>query len=199
MARLPALDRSELPQFESVFKQMDDVLGFTANDFLTMGRKPRLMEAVCGLFAAVMGDDTIDEELRCLVAYASSRASGCYYCSSHSASHGIRQGGSEAKFAALGQFETSELFDERERAAIRVAHKAGQVPNAVTDDDFTQLRSHFTDDQVVSVVATVAMMGLFNRWNDTVGTELEREVLGSACSIAAEGADGVAKHAPTVA
>ena len=81
------------------------------------------------------------------------------------------------KIEAVWEYETSPLFSEAERAVLRVAQGAAQTPNAVTDEDFGELRKYWDDGQVVEIVATIAVFGFFNRWNDTMATELESSPL----------------------
>jgi len=40
---------------------------------------------------------------------------------------------------------------------------------------FAELRKHWNDMQVVEIVATIAVFGFLNRWNDTFATPLEEE------------------------
>jgi hypothetical protein len=35
------------------------------------------------------------------------------------------------------------------------------------------LRRHFDDGQIVEIVATIALFGYLNRWNDTMATDVE--------------------------
>ena len=52
---------------------------------------------------------------------------------------------------------------------------AASVPNDVTDEIAAELKRHFSDDAIVEILAEVALMGFLNRWNDSMGTVLERE------------------------
>lgn len=83
----------------------------------------------------------------------------------------------EEKVAAIWDYQMSPLYSEAERAALDVAVAAGSVPNAVTDEMFTELRKHWTEEQIVEIVGVIAMFGFLNRWNDTMGTPLEDEPL----------------------
>ncbi len=47
------------------------------------------------------------------------------------------------------------------------------MPNAVEDAHFEALRQHFGDEEIVELVAVVALFGFLNRWNDTMATTLE--------------------------
>jgi hypothetical protein len=49
------------------------------------------------------------------------------------------------------------------------------VPNAVTDETFAALRAHWSEEQIVEIVAAVAMAGFLARWNGTMATPLEDE------------------------
>jgi hypothetical protein len=46
------------------------------------------------------------------------------------------------------------------------------VPNAVTDAHFAELKKHYTDAQIVEIVAVISLFGFLNRFNDTTATEL---------------------------
>ncbi len=83
--------------------------------------------------------------------------------------HGI----SAEKVADVWAFETCPRFSAAERAALRLARDAASSPNAVTDQHFVELREHWDDGQIVELIATVALFGFLNRWNDTVATSLE--------------------------
>ncbi|MDP3355719.1 MAG: hypothetical protein Q8M51_07650 [Polaromonas sp.] len=80
---------------------------------------------------------------------------------------------SDAKIAALWDFEKSDLFNPAERAAIGLALKAGAVPNEASQADFDELKKHYNDEQIVEIVASIALFGYLNRWNDTMATSLE--------------------------
>jgi alkylhydroperoxidase family enzyme len=59
--------------------------------------------------------------------------------------------------------------------ALDFAVAAAQVPNAVTDDLFAELRKHWSEEQIVEIVGVISVFGFLNRWNDTLATPLEDE------------------------
>ena len=75
--------------------------------------------------------------------------------------------------AAVFDFESSPLFSSSERAALRVAWHGALQPNAVSEEDLAVLKEHFSDRQVVEIVAVLSLYGFLNRWNSTLQTELE--------------------------
>ena len=195
MARIEPLDRSDLTEHEDGLALVEAMMGFVPNSMPTMARVPGLLPAFQGLGAAVLMNDLVSPGLKQMIAMMTSAGSGCRYCQAHTSSNAARFGVSEDKLAASWQFETSEHFDEAERAALRVAFAAGQTPNQVTDDDFAALKQHYTDDQATAIVAVIAMFGFLNRWNDTMATSLEPEPIEFAGRVLADGGWEPGKHA----
>lgn len=175
MPRITPRPNSELTQFADMFRDLEEFFGFLPNDYLTMGYRPNLVKAIAGLTAALVFDEgETSLELRLLVPYVASRAANCAYCVAHSASLIERNGLSMDKVRRSANFETDPIFSDAERAALRVATRANLHPNGVTDDDFAELKEHFSDQAIVEIVGLIAMMAFYNRWNDTMATTLER-------------------------
>ena len=176
MSRLAPLNLDDLsPELKEAMQKAEELLGFMPNDALIMARDPQLVAAFGGLVSAVYRPGRVDPGLKRLIGLVTSSASGCQYCVGHTAFTGKAHGVSEEKLADVWAFETSDLYAEDERTALRVALHAGQSPNGVTDDMFVQLKEHFDEDSVVEIVAVIAMFGFLNRWNSTFSTDLEAD------------------------
>lgn len=147
--------------------------GFTPNSIRTMARRPSIVKAFMALNQAVLYEGTVSKELKMLVSLASSFAAGCRYCQSHMANLSHLYQASDEKIAAILDYENSPLFTDAERAAIDLAFKAAQVPNVATEKEFDELKKHFDDGEIVEIVASIALFGYLNRWNDTMATTLE--------------------------
>ncbi|MCZ6832012.1 MAG: carboxymuconolactone decarboxylase family protein [Gammaproteobacteria bacterium] len=174
MAHLEPLARHELnEELQALFDHYTRTRGFMPNSILTMARRPNISKAFGALNQAILYEGTVEVELKMLVSLVSSVASGCLYCQSHMTNLSSIYDASDEKIAAVWEFESSELFSEAERAALRVAMKAGQVPNGVTETDFDSLKQYFDEGQIVEIIASVALFGYLNRWNDTMATALE--------------------------
>ncbi len=177
MPRIAPLPRAGLSELEDVFGRAEQALGFVPNSFFILSRAPGIMRAFSRLSREVIGvPGKVPLSLKRLVAYVASRSSGCQYCAAHTAESAASVDGvPPEKVAAAFEYERSPLFSEAERAALAVAQAAGQVPNAVTDADFAELKKHFDDDQIVEIVAVICLFGWLNRFNDTMATELEQK------------------------
>lgn len=147
--------------------------GFTPNSIMTMVRRPNIVRAFMALNQAVLYEGTVPVETKMLVSLACSYAAGCRYCQSHMTNLASLYQASDTKIAALWNFEDSDLFNDAERAAIRLALKAGAQPNEAGEADFDALRAHYDEGQIVEIVASIALFGYLNRWNDTMATSLE--------------------------
>lgn len=167
------LPRDATPELVERFDHYETTRGFIPNSILTMQHRPGIADAFIRLNRAVLYEGTVSTELKMLVSLMASHAAGCRYCQSHMANLSSIYEAPDDKIAAIWEFEASALFSEAERAALRLAMKASVVPNAVEEDDFGALRKHFNDAEIVEIVASIALFGYLNRWNDTMATELE--------------------------
>ena len=167
------LPRDATPELVERFDHYETTRGFIPNSILTMQRRPGIADAFIRLNRAVLYEGTVSTELKMLVSLMASHAAGCRHCQSHMANLSSIYEAPDDKIAAIWEFETSALFSEAERAALRLAMKASVVPNAAEEDDFGALRKHFNDAEIVEIVASIALFGYLNRWNDTMATELE--------------------------
>lgn len=198
MARIKPLAPDTNDFVKDLIAKSTENMGFPANSFLTMAHWPELAQAFLQLARTVNFADTeLPVELKRLVSHVVSRSSGCQYCSAHTGFQATRSGGVPAeKIEAAFEYETSPLFSEAERAALRVAQCAAASPNAVTDQDFDELKKHFTDRQIVELVGQIAVFGFLNRWNDTMATELESMPTQYANEHLAQSGWHVGKHTP---
>ena len=175
MTRVTPIRREDAPDLEDVFSRAEQALGFIPNSFFAMGRSPGILRAFTRLAREVIGvPGKAPLPLKRMAGYMASRSAGCMYCSSHTAeTASVVDGVPPEKIAAIWDYETSDLFDDAERAVLRMAQGAGASPNAVSDADMEALHNHFDDDQIVELVAAVCLFGWLNRWNDTLATDLE--------------------------
>lgn len=152
--------------------------GFTANSMLTLSHRPEIAEAVLGLIRAVVRNPggTVDPALRWMVAHVTSLSNGCAYCSAHTFKNGADNGVPQEKLDEIWSFETSALFTDAERAALRIALTGGQCPSYASPEDIAELRRHFDDAQIVEIGAVIALFGFNNRWNALMETDVEPQV-----------------------
>ena len=174
MSRLSPLPSSTHPELQAHFDFFLGTLGFTPNSVLTMQRKPKLVQALAQLNAAVMDPaGEVDLGFRRLIGHVVSKVAGCLYCQAHTLLGAHNFGVSDAKLADVWTYATSPHYSERERVALDFALAAASQPNAVTDEQFAVVRQHWREGEIVEILGVVAMFAFLNRWNDTMATPLE--------------------------
>lgn len=197
MAYVAPRSLNEIPKLAPALEAVKAAMGFIPNSMLTMAHMPQLTLAFNLLGATVFGadlkplleastdgapervpdqedaDQNLSRDLVQLIAFASSIAAGCRYCQAHTSHSFERTGAPEEKVSRILDYEADPAFSGAERAALALAFAAGRVPNETSAAHFEALRAHFTERQIVQIVAIVSMFGFLNRWNDTMATELE--------------------------
>ena len=162
----------ELSPLESMFKMVEEAMGFLPTSMLIMAHWPEFTQAFGGLGATVLHSGELDPGLKQMIAFAVSDAAGYRHCQAHAANSVQKNVGVE-KIQAVFEFESNDLFSDLEKAALRVAVHAGMVPNAVDAEHISELSRYFSEKQVIEVVAVISLFGFLNRWNDTMATTLE--------------------------
>jgi uncharacterized peroxidase-related enzyme len=193
--RLVPLPDDHSPELKEHFEMVRRNLGFVPNSVLIMQRKPKMVRAFARMAEAVWDpESTVDRGLKRLIAHVASRAAGCRYCMAHTIEGAAHFGVEDDKLAAIWEYQSSPLYTLAERAALNFAFAASVVPNAVTDQSFEELREYWSEEQIVEIVAIIAMFGFLNRWNDTLGTPLEDRPMATADKYLARGGWTPGKH-----
>ncbi len=174
MAYLRPLNRDEMDEeLQALYTHYENTRGFMPNSIRTMARRPNIAKRFGALNQAVLYEGTVDKELKMLISLMSSLSAGCRYCQSHMTNLASIYEAPDEKIAAIWEFESSDQFSDAERAALRLAMKAGTIPNEAEQEDFDALKNYFDEGQIVEIVASIALFGFLNRWNDTMATQLE--------------------------
>lgn len=162
--------RSQNPQLEDLVA----FVGYRPNALLTMARKPGVLPAVLGLVQTTLrGEGLIEPGLRFLLAAEACRGARCAYSAVHVVHAAQHAGVDWAQLDALPLARQSGRFSERECAALAIASAGATLPVADAGLAFDAARPHFSDDELIEIVAIVALFGWFNRWNSLMQSTLE--------------------------
>jgi alkylhydroperoxidase family enzyme len=71
----------------------------------------------------------------------------------------------DEKFAALAEYSTSDLFDEREQAALEYADSMTITGRDVSDELFERLTRWFDQDALIELTATIAWENASSKFN----------------------------------
>ncbi|MEP0391539.1 MAG: carboxymuconolactone decarboxylase family protein [Erythrobacter sp.] len=181
MSRIdPPSEEQLTPELRQGMAMAEAFMGFLPNSSVSMAHWPELAQTFAPFAANILGGGELDRSLKNMIAAVASNAAGCRYCSAHTTHQAHRAGGDAEKIAKVWEYQTSDLFTDAERAALDLALVGGQVPNGATDAHFDELKKHYSNKQIVEIVAVISLFGFLNRYNDTIGSELEEEPLNFA-------------------
>lgn len=182
------IDKNSSAATGEMAKFYEETLGFTPNSLFTMMHRPRIAAAFLEMNQAVMENKgRVTSGLKRLIAYLSSMTTGCRYCEAHAIRAAERYGSDEDKMNNIWDYATYPAFTEAERAAFDFSIAASSVPNGVTDEIAERMRAHWEEGEIVEILGVIALFGYLNRWNDSMGTQLEEPA-------AADGKKYLSKH-----
>jgi hypothetical protein len=72
-----------------------------------------------------------------------------------------------------GDYQSSPLFDERQKLAIEWAEKVTLNTARYDQALFERLSAHFSPQEIVELTMSTAMFNMINRFNDSLHVELE--------------------------
>jgi len=84
---------------------------------------------------------------------------------------GRKRGIPEDKLQAVDRYADHPGFTARERAAIAFAEMVTISPNDITDEQFAELRGHFTDRQIVELAVQASLENFRARVNRALRIE----------------------------
>jgi len=173
----------------------NETLGFCPNSVKTMHKRPRIAYAFIEMNKAVMEcKGRVTSALKRMIGYISSHATGCQYCQAHTIRAAERYGAEQEKLDHIWEYRTHTAFSDAERVALDFALAASTVPNSVDDTLAENLRKHWDDGEIVEILGVIALFGFLNRWNDSMGTELEKEAVESGEKLLQHKGWSVGKH-----
>lgn len=175
------LDRNATPQAKEMADFYEETLGFTPNSLFTMMHRPRIAAAFVEMNQAVMENKgMVTSAMKREVAYLSSMTTGCRYCEAHAIRAAERYGSSEERMKYLWEYKTHPSFSEADRAMFDLTIAASQVPNGLTNEIAEKAREYWSEGELVEIMGVIALFGYLNRWNDSMGTQLEEPAVETA-------------------
>jgi uncharacterized peroxidase-related enzyme len=190
MALVTPLSAEHDPETQQLAEFFNETLGFCPNSVLTMQRRPAISKAFINLNKAVMANDGgVTSALKRMIAWVSSNATGCRYCQAHA----IRAAEQE-QLDNIWEYRTHSAFSDAERAALDFSLAASQVPNAVNADIKSRLYEHWDEGEIVEMLGVISLFGYLNRWNDSMGTDIEDDAVESGNQYLGKHGFEVGKH-----
>ena len=121
---------------------------------------------------------TLPAETQFLIREQVARINVCEFCMDIGRYFVVKASMNEAKFEALGEYGTSPLFNEAERAALDYVGELTRRRN-VAPETFERLRKHYSDRAICEIVWLAASEHFYNITN--LGLNIHSDML---CDIA---------------
>lgn len=188
-------DNTEDKELQELIEFYEETLGFCPNSIKTMFRRPRIAYAFIEMNKAVMENKgRVTSSLKRLIGYLSSNVAGCRYCQAHTIRAAERYGAVQEQLENIWEYKTHSSFSEAERAALDLAVAASTIPNSVTDEVAANARHYWDEGEIVEIMGVVALFGYLNRWNDSMGTEIEQGAVESGKDLLSKNGWDSGKH-----
>ena len=120
--------------------------------------------------------NSLAPELRLLIKIAAATENGCTFCQDIALAQAVKGKIGTEKFVALAsKGETKQAaFTEKERAALAVIRQYA-AERKVSDANFSELRKHFDETQIIEILALNAFEQFYNAL--TIPLEIESDGL----------------------
>jgi AhpD family alkylhydroperoxidase len=126
-----------------------------------------------GASQAVAEHSTVPAATLELVRLRASQINGCGYCTDMHTKDAIAAGEDTQRLLLVAAWRDATVFTEAERAALALAEEGTRLADAATgvsDEVWQAAQKHYDDEQLAALIATIAMINLWNRLNVISGT-----------------------------
>ena len=157
MARVPYPTRDEYPSaYLAAYDRMLRERGDPAlHIFAALANVPNLLDPLLTFTGEMREGAVIEARLRELAIMTVALATGATYEFNHHWNSALKAGLRREQLEQLANAETSDAFDERERAIVRYARET-TLSLKVSDETWSALRTHFSVREAMDVVMAVA-------------------------------------------
>jgi AhpD family alkylhydroperoxidase len=116
----------------------------------------------------VVSDSTLPHATQELVKLRASQINGCGFCTDMHTKDALAAGEDAQRLHLVAAWREAKVFTDAERAALELAEQGTRIADAaggVTDEAWANAAKHFDEDQLAALVATIALINMYNRVN----------------------------------
>jgi uncharacterized peroxidase-related enzyme len=181
VSRISRLDRSDVtPDIASLYDKVFAQRGNVPNMFRVMAHRPEIFSTMQAHFAAVLNTGTVPTRLKELIIVRTSQINETPYCL---ASHTIlarNLGWTDDQLSHLADWPHRDDFTPAERAALQLAETVTRDANALSDEQFSELSSYYSEGEIVELLCAIGLFNYFNRFNNALQMQPTRPGEGGA-------------------
>ena len=169
MSRIRRVERSEVSaEMVALYDQIFAQRGNVPNMFRTMAHRPEIFRTMMAHFAAVLNTGTVSTALKELIIVRTSQINETPYClASHTAlARGL--GWTDEQLTHLAEWSERADFTAAEKAALKLAETVTRNAHALSEEQFAELREHFSEGEIVELLCAIGLFNYFNRFNNAL-------------------------------
>lgn len=177
MARVREIGREALEATDGVF--WDHFLatyGPFENQLRVLANRPPVLRHITSLLLELRAEGVLPQRDLEIALVTVSLLNRCDYCVGHHAPKLVGLGLPRSTVEHLLDDEPAGL-DARGLTVRDFARAVTEHPQRVPETMFRRLRQHFSEEQIVELTFRSALCGFFNRFNDALGIEPERQAV----------------------
>jgi uncharacterized peroxidase-related enzyme len=172
MPRISRVDRSQLaPEVAVLYDKAFALRGNVPNMFRVMAHRPEIYATMQAHFAAVLSTGTVSTKLKELIIVRTSQLNETPYCLASHTKLARNLGWTDDQLAHLADWSGRDDFTPAEKAALRLAETVTCNANAVSDEQFAELRSFYSEGEIVELLCAIGLFNYFNRFNNALRME----------------------------
>jgi alkylhydroperoxidase family enzyme len=179
---VPLIDAPKGPLRRYAWRYSRKMFGTVADPLRALAHHGGVLVANGALEMAVAKSwDKIDPHLRWLAVQATGGQIGCSWCTDFGYYEGVQTGVDPRKIRDVPRWRDSEVYTDVERVVLEYAEAATASPVVLTDELVEGMHRHFDDEQIVELVAWVALENYRSRINAGLG--LHSQGFADACQV----------------
>lgn len=166
ISRIPLLERDSIsPDTAALYDALVAQRGVVPNMFKVLAYAPGIAQGVAGFLRALLSDGALTGWYKELIAVRiSALLESQYAITAHNAS-ARKKGATEAQIAAVPDFEKGP-YDAKEKLGFRLADRLHRGPQNIDEAFYAELKTAFTDAELVELFLTAAAFEMFPRFID---------------------------------
>lgn len=127
---------------------------------------PQLVKHLVSAHHALVGS-AIDSATLELVNIRASQINGCSGCLDMHTKEALHAGEDPVRLSLVAAWRDATVFTEAERAALELTEAGSRLADVghVDDDVWARAAKHYDDEQLMALVAQIALINAFNRLN----------------------------------
>ena len=175
MPKISRLTRNQVtPEAGEIYDRYMRQRGNVPNMFRTVAHRSEIFQTMIAHFEAILNTGTLPLKLKELVIVRTSQLNRCEYCLASHSRIAAKLGWSADQLEHLAEYESRTDFTDAEKSALWLAEKMTLNERGLSDEELAALREHYSEGEIVELMAAIGLFNYFNRFNNLLEMEPTR-------------------------